>query len=500
VKANMTAKTATPYISKSKFIWGLQCAKLIWHAYHAKDLIPPPDAQTQAIFDQGHQVGDLAKKLFPEGIEVGQGIDDLDEVLRLSQQAVKARKPLFEAAFSYQGGFAKADILNPVAGGAWDIIEVKSSTSVKDVYIFDMAFQAFVYAGAGLKIRRCFLLLINPDFVRHGDVDPVKFFQRHDVTAEVSAVSRQIEPSLEAMFATIRLKDQPTVQIGPHCDDPYSCPLHDLCWSFLPKENVLELYRGTKKGFQLLADGINQLKDIPDGFPLTENQVIQRRVAVTGQPHISKPAIRAFLSQIKYPASFLDFETFATAIPLFDNTSPFEQVPFQFSLHVIRSPDSQPEHRMFLADGRADPRLEFLQRLRDWLPEIGSIIIYNQQFEQSRLQECCQLHPKFKSWLAGVENRFVDLLKPFRAFRYYGAGQSGSASMKAVLPTLAGRDYSHLAIQEGATASLEFLRVNYGDVPEDERQQVRRALEEYCGLDTKGMVWILDELRRLVAE
>ena len=496
---NTTTKAATPYISKSKFLWGQQCRKLLWTAYNAKHLIPEADAQTQAIFDQGHEIGNLAKTLYPDGIEIGQGVDDLDEALQLTQQAVKTRRPLFEPALTYQGGFAKADILNPVAGSAWDIIEVKSSTSVKDVYILDLAFQAFIYSGAGLKIRRCFLLLINPDFVRHGDIDPTEFFQRHDVTDQVSAASRRIEANLEEMFGVIRLKEQPNVKIGPWCDDPYACPLHNRCWSFLAKDNVLELYRGGRKGFKLLADGIIHMKDIPDNFPLTENQEIQRRVAVTGKAHFSKPAIQEFLRQIEYPVSYLDFESFNSAVPLFDNTSPFEQIPFQFSLHIVRSPDSKPEHRMFLADGRADPRLEFLQRLREWLPETGSIVAYNAQFEQGRLQECCQLHPEFQSWLTGVEARFVDLLKPFRGFRYYGPGQNGSASMKCVLPTLTGRDYSHLAIQEGGSASLEFLRVHFTDVSEAERQRVRRDLERYCTLDTEAMHLIVGALRKVVA-
>jgi len=233
---------------------------------------------------------------------------------------------------------------------------------------------------------------------------------------------------------------------------------------------------------------------------LTENQEIQRRVAVTGQPHISKSAILAFLRQIKYPVSFLDFESLSSAVPLFDHTSPFEQVPFEFSLHIVGSPGSQPKHWMFLADGNGDPRLEFLQRLRDWLPDSGSIVAYNAQFEQGRLQECCRLHPQFQTWLNSIENRLVDLLKPFRAFRYYGPGQGGSASMKAVLPAVTGRDYSHLAIQEGATASLEFLRVHFTDVTEAERLRVRTALTEYCGQDTEGMIWIVDGLRELVAE
>jgi len=214
------------------------------------------------------------------------------------------------------------------------------------------------------------------------------------------------------------------------------------------------------------------------------------------QPYISKSAIKTFLGQLGYPVSYLDFETLGTAIPLFDQTRPYAQVPFQFSLHVVNSPGSQPKHHMFLADGRADPRREFLQRLRDWLPVAGSIVAYNAQFELGRLKECCQLHPAFKSWLTGVEARMIDLLKSFRGFQYYAPGQSGSASLKAVLPALTGHSYNHLAIQEGGTASQEFLRVHFTDVPDAERQRVRRELELYCGQDTAGMIWIIKALEK----
>jgi hypothetical protein len=182
---------------------------------------------------------------------------------------------------------------------------------------------------------------------------------------------------------------------------------------------------------------------------------------------------------------------------LFDHVQPFEQIPFQFSLHIVSSPGSRPQHHMFLADGHGDPRLEFLQSLRDCLPESGSVVAYNAGFEQGRLRECCQLHPQFESWLANLQARFVDLLKPFRAFRYYGIGQNGSASMKAVLPALTGRTYDNLTIQKGGTASLEFLRVHFANVADAERQRVRRALEEYCGQDTEGMVWIVEALQKL---
>jgi hypothetical protein len=484
-------------LSKSKFLQGHQCKKLLWYACNASDQLPETDAAQQAIFDQGKQVGALAKSLYPGGIEIGAGVSDFEQVLQNSQEAAKARKPLFEAGFVYNGGLARADILNPAGKDAWDIIEVKSSTEVKDVNLLDLAFQTFVYNGAGLNIRRCCVMHVNSEYVRHGAIDPKQFFKLVDVTKEVSGLSREIEPLMEDMFGVIRRKQSPDIQIGQHCSDPYSCPLHDKCWAFLPEQNVTTLYRAGKKAFKLLADGIVALKDIPDTCRLTANQKIQRRAALTGQPHVDLKALAAFLSQLQYPVSYLDFETLGTAIPLFDDAQPYEQIPFQFSLHVVRSAGNRPEHHGFLAEGRNDPRPEFMRRLQAVLPETGSVVAYNAGFEQGRLEECCDLLPDYKPWCQQVKRRMVDLLLPFRGFRYHHPAQHGSASMKAVLPALTGHGYEHLEIQEGVTASLEYLRVTHGDVPEAERQRVREQLERYCGQDTEGMIWIVDALRQI---
>ena len=484
-----------PMISKSKYLAGLQCHKLLWFYYNAKDEIPETDAAKQAIFDQGHEVGALAKKMFPDGIEVGAGVTDLPETIRLTADAMKHRKPLFEAAFSANGCYARVDILNPVKGDAWDIIEVKSSTSVEDVNLADIAFQTRVLNEAGLKIRRCFLCPVNNKFVRHGEIDPQKFFTLEDITPQVAELTRHVEEQVGEMFKTIRQKQAPEIEIGRHCSKPYVCPLHNRCWSFLPEANVFTLYNDRSRKYKLLAQGIHHLKDIPADVKLTDNQSIQRSALLAGKPHVDHPALAAFLGQLEYPVSYLDFETFGTAIPLFDGTSPYQQVPFQFSLHVVRSENAKPEHHSFLADGTADPRPEFMRQLRDALPETGSVVTYNASFETARLKEGCELLPEFKPWLRKVTPRIVDLLLPFRGFRYYHPQQHGSASMKAVLPALTGKGYEHLAIQEGGAASREFLRVTHGQVTAAERRRVRQHLEEYCGLDTLGMVQIVNALK-----
>ena len=274
--------TGCPCVSKSKFLSGCQCPKLLWHIFNAKEQIPAPGASQQAIFDQGHTVGKLAKALYPGGIEVSADAADFGEVLSRSLAAAKLRKPLFEAGFVYNGGYARADILNPVGREAWDLIEVKSSTDVKDLNLTDLAFQTFVYTGAGLKISRCCVMHVDRDYVRQGDVQPEKFFKLEDVTSAVAALSRAIGPQLEEMFTVIRQKLEPDIKIGPHCSNPYPCPLQDKCWAFLPEQNVTTLYRAGKKAFKLLADGVNDIRDIPSGFKLTANQEIQRTAAQTG--------------------------------------------------------------------------------------------------------------------------------------------------------------------------------------------------------------------------
>ncbi len=494
------AREDGPFISKSKFLSGRQCEKLLWIGYNRKELIPGADAALQAVFDQGHEVGALAKQMYPDGQEVGEGVLDLEETLRLTQAAIRQRKPLFEAAFAAEGGYCRVDILRPAPKDGWDIVEVKSTTSLKGVHLDDLAFQAWVLTNGGLKIRGCHLCHINPDFARHGQIDPKELFVLEEVTAQVFELSKAVEDQVDGMFRTIRLRQQPDTRIGPHCDDPYTCPLHDYCWSFLPPRNVLELYRGAQKGFNLLDRGVTRLEDIPDGFKLTASQMIQKATARTGRPQVNRRAVSEFLDRLDYPVHYLDFETLGTAIPLFDGVRPYQQIPFQFSLHIVPEPGARPRHLKFLAAGRHDPRPDFMLRLREAIGRTGSIVAFNASFELGRLEECCAAMPTFSTWLKGIEGRVVDLLEPFRSFAVYHPDQGGSASMKAVLPALTGKGYEGLAIQEGGAASREFLRVTFGDVPEEERQRIRQQLEEYCGQDTEGMIWITDALRRATQE
>ncbi|MAH02004.1 MAG: DUF2779 domain-containing protein [Candidatus Woesearchaeota archaeon] len=486
------------FLSKSKYLLGLQCPKYLWIAIHEKEKIPEVDQATQHRFDQGHLVGELAKKWFPKGIDIDQ--EDFKKNIEETKELISKRKILFEAGILADNIYSRADVLKPVGKDEWDIIEVKSSTEVKDVNIHDVSFQKHCYEKFGLKIRKCFLMFINNKYVRKGDVDPKELFKIEDITLQVDEVSEGIKERIEDMFKIIGMKKCPDVKLTKDCFKPYPCPIEE-CWSFLPKNNVFSLYRGGKKGFELYDDGIYSIKDIPLDFKLTSNQQIQKDCTISKKAYVDKEKIKSFLDTLKFPLYFLDFETYCTAIPLYDNLSPYQQIPFQFSLHILEDINSKPKHHSFLAEGDKDPRMDFLVSLKKVIGKKGDILVYNKAFENRIMNELSRAFPK-NNWIESVTDRFVDLLIPFRKFYYYNSKQEGSASIKDVLPALTGKSYVDLEIAGGESASLQYLYITHGATDgtmatEKETAEIRKNLEKYCKLDTEGMIWIVEKLRGL---
>ena len=484
-------------LTKSKYLVGLQCTRYLWVLLNEPDRIPKPDASTQHRFDEGHLVGEWAKKLFPDGIDIS--ADDFKDNLRQTEALLKNRKPLFEAGFKIDNIFSRVDVLKPVSNDEWDIIEVKSSTRVKDVNIHDVSFQRYCCEKYGLKIRKCFLMHINNEYIRQFEIDPAGLLTMTEITTEVDETTNGIRQRIDNMFSTIVARKCPAITIGEQCNSPYECPLKEECWGFLPENNVFNLYSDRKKiSLELYGQGIYAIKDIPDDFILNGKQEIQKDCEISGKPHIEKKAIRQFLSTLKYPQYYLDFETFSTAIPLFDGTRPYQQIPFQFSLHVVDEDNAIARHYSFLADGTNDPRGEFVASLKKVMGNSGSIVVYNQGFEKGILNSLATFLPKYNKWVADLNDRIIDLLAPFRSFHYYDSRQKGCASIKNVLPVLTGTSYDHLDISDGMDASLTFLDVISNNVSEDERMKVMDDLDKYCALDTEGMIWIVDKLKELV--
>lgn len=486
-------------LSKSRYVSGLQCAKRLWYEVNAYSEIPPFDAAAIERFEQGHEVGRLAHRLFPGGVEVSPDERRWAVLTPATERAMRARIPLYEAAFAHGGGACRVDILAPVEGGAWDLFEVKSSTSSKGVHREDLAFQTWVLRGAGVPVRRACLVRLDPGYVRQGEIEPARLFAIEDLTDDVEPMVARVPPELERQQAIAAAPSAPEIAIGPHCTKPYDCPLMPLCWKGVPDASVLDLARGGDKAWDLHRQGVSSVAAIPPGVELSDLQRIQVEAARTGLPQIDRGALARFLDRLEYPVHYLDFETFQVPVPPFDGTRPWQQIPFQYSLHVVDGPGAAPRPQAFLADEHVDPRPPFLAWLGAALGAHGSIVAYHDRFERQRLEEAADAFPEHHAWIHAVLPRFVDLSVPFKEFHYHHPDQNGSASLKAVLPILGARGYDHLEVREGGTAAREYLRLRAGGVDPAERERVRTALLDYCARDTEGMVEIVDALRRLVA-
>lgn len=475
-------------LTKSRFITGLKCPKLLWINVRQKELLPLPNESTKLRFEEGNLIGEFAKKLFPEGIDLP--IKDFNENLKKTKESLKLKKPLFEPGFKTKNCFCRGDILVPI-NDSWDIIEVKSSTEVKKEHYYDLAFQKYCCEKKELKIRKCYLMCLNKEYVRKGKLDLKKLFVKNDITDKVNELIKDIDQEINIMLDIINQDTCPKVNIESHCNKPYPCPITE-CLN-LSEKHVYWLYRGKGKSIQLLEQGIENLNDIPETFKLTDKQHIQKECVKNNKIHINKENIKKFLKKLKYPLYFLDFETFQTAIPMFDGLKPYSNICFQYSLHIKKDENSEIEHHEFLYNKNKDPRKDFLNSLKKVIGDKGTVIVYNKVFEISRLKELAKQFPEHNKWIENVIDRIEDLLEPFKNFDYYNPIQKGSASIKKVLPAITKKDYKDLEISDGGTASVKYYIMTYKN-----GKDVRKDLLEYCKLDTWAEVLILNELKKLV--
>ena len=489
-------------LTKSKFLNGLQCAKVLWTSCNAPDTIPPPTAKTQQVFNVGHKVGEFAIQRFPDGHRVQEAdfLKNIEETKMLL--SAKDPRPIYEAGTKFGRLYARADILRPseTLPGAWDVIEVKCGTEVKEIYLQDIAFQRYCYEQAGVRIGRCFLMHINNEYVRHGDIDVEKFFSLVDVTDEIVPFIAGLPPQIDEFLKIMDLPKCPVISIGEYCNPKkgkrYECAMKPVCWAFLPDENVFELTYGKDIGFDLVNKDILRIVDIPDDYPLTSNQMIQRKCAIERQAFVDEDAIKAFVKTLQYPLWHMDFETLFEAIPRFDGVRPNQQVPFQFSVHLERHPGAEPEHFEFLHKEPTDPRPAFIKALHACLGAEGTILAYFMNFEKGRIKELAEAYPEYADWCNDVLARMADPIVPFKSFLYYHPDQHGSASLKKVLPALMGKGYEVMAIVDSGQATTKYARVTFGEgVDPADRAKVYADLIAYCGLDTKAMVEILEKLR-----
>ncbi len=467
-------KNTIRMISKSSFIRGMQCPKSLWLHFYLPEERDEISESQQQIFDNGHNVGLLAQQLFPGGVDASRGeYEKVQEAVAYTAALIDGGQPvIYEAAFSDGETLCYMDILVKEADG-WAAYEVKASTQVKDYQVKDVAFQYYVITRSGLPLKRISLVHVNNQYVRHGELDLHQLFTIEPMTDRILPMQKDIPVALLSLQEMLKTGMIPDIAMGPQCKKPFSCDFLDFCRQSL---TVAEEEGEARKA--------NRNQD----------------------------ALDEFLADLEFPLYYLDFETIQFAVPRYDESRPYQQIPFQYSLHVqasseiarLRSSEKKRQrdvekasdlmHYEFLGTPPEDPRPEFIQALLSRIGESGSIIVWNQAFEITRLKEIARDFPEYATRIETLFDRFADLMVPFRRKHLYMPEMKGSYSLKTVLPALvADLSYSDLNIQEGGTASLTYESLYYDTDPESISEK-KDSLLKYCEMDSLSMVRILQLL------
>ena len=491
-------------ISKSRFVSGIQCSKKLYFDIYRKDLKPEISEQQELLFSTGHEIGELAQNAFPNGKDASpENYYDFSKSIQDTKDWIDSGvKTIYEAAFSTNGVLAALDILHHTENERW-AIEVKSSSEVKKYHLTDASLQYWVMNESGFKPDKFFLMHINTAYIKDGAINPNELFTLADITNQVIENQVWVEENLENLKNILSVQKEPVVEIGKHCSSPFDCEYKHHCWKHIPEQSVFSLYSPKGLDWKLYEQGIFKIIDIPESVSLNHRQNLQVNGQKKANGHIDKTSISDFLNSWEFPLYFFDFETIFPALPVLDGTRPFQQVPFQYSLHILEEFGAEYSHKEFLAEPKdfsgisIDPRKKLIEQMKLDFGKTGSIVAYNATFEISRLKELALAFPEDQTFIEDIIGRFVDLLIPFRNGWHYHPEMGGSASIKAVLPAIAPEfNYKDLEISNGGDASNTFLSMINQKFIGDE-VKIRESLKKYCERDTLGMVIIWQELIRL---
>ena len=488
-------------LSKSLYIRGLQCEKSLWLKKKMPEVLQAPDDGAQAVFDTGTSVGELACELFSGGERIEYTGDFGSQMAKTKELMEHGTKVVYEATFCFDGILVMVDILC-VGDDGLVINEVKSSTSVKEVYIDDAAIQYYVISSLGYKVSAVNIIHIDNSYVRGEKLELEKFFHAEDVTEQVKQKQADIPQNLSKFDEILSKDTEPEVDIGPQCSDPYTCDAWGYCWREqrgMPEYSIFDISGlRNKKKFELYKSGVVKFEDIKELDKFNVSQQIQIRSELSGEQIIDKEAIKEFLETLSYPLYHLDFETFQQAVPEFVGLSPYEQIPFQFSIHKDDGKGNL-EHFEFLAEIGADPRYELALNLIKFIPQDACVLAYNMSFEKRVIRRLAANYLLISNELMAIHDNIKDLMTPFVSKSYYHPKMQGSYSIKYVLPALVPEfesAYKDLnLIHHGGEAMQAYEAMAY--MPAKECDAYKQALLAYCKLDTLAMVKVLEKLREV---
>ena len=501
-------------LTKSLYLRGLQCEKSLWLKINNSDVLEDEDNAISQIFETGRKVGALACNLFPNGKRISFEDTVRDQRIALTKQwIVDGVSTIYEATFEFDGVLVMVDILNRDSNGNFEIYEVKSSSwnskkKLKDIdtYIKDVSIQYYVLNGCGLNISKAAVTLLNGDYIRGDELDINDLFIHQIVTDEAISLQDRIPDTLESFRGTLNQQEkEPDIDIGWHCKKPYKCDASEYCWRVqrqIPEYSVFNIFPLTKKSkaLELYHQGIVNIDEIPESFQLTDKQQLDvdaSKSSIDKKPQINRDKLALFLSSLSYPFYYLDFETFQQPIPEFKGISPFQQIPFQYSVHVEQNNQTL-EHKEFLGKEGSDPREQLVKQLIKDIPMNATILAFNASFEQMVLKGLAKQFAQYEDHLLSISENIIDIAIPFQKRYYYLPQMKGKHSIKIVLPLLVpemAEAYKELdLVHDGNEAMQAFVIL--GEIEDPEKiMRIRKSLIEYCRLDTLAMFKILEKLK-----
>ncbi len=484
------------FLSKTLFLKGLRCKKLLFLAKYHPNLRGEISERTEELFQTGNEVTLLARKLFPDGREIPSNETISRQSSLTSSLIEEGVENIFEASFLFNEIFVKADILHRGEEG-WEIYEVKSSTGQKDEHLYDVALQFYVLKNCGLDIRKVYLIHLDSDYTRWGEIEIEKLFKKVDLTESVFEKQNEIEEVITSLKEVL-MGEMPDVGIGKHCIESYPCEFKSFCWKGIPENSIPEMeIKWMEDKFEFYRRGFLYLEELnPEEFNGNPKMYIE--AFLEKKVILNKKGIQDFLSSLWYPMAFLDFETFQSAIPPFDGTKPYQQIPFQYSLHILPSRDGKLEHSFYLARPGIDPRRELIEKLLNQIPSNSCVIVYNEKFERKILNELSEFFPEHRERIQEIIKNLRDLMLPFKRKDFYHWKMLGSHSLKRVVSALITElGYEDLEIKNGEMAMVAYQKMCKANSP-GEIEKIRKSLLNYCFLDTFSMVRLFDELKKMV--
>lgn len=474
-------------ISKTRLMRGFRCLKCIYLTIHNPELEPAVTPDLQALFDQGNLVGETARRYLPGGTLVDCKPWEFGDAIAKTRELIAAGTPtIYEAAFEYMGCYARADIIQYSPDSKrWHIFEVKSATSVKPEHLQDVGLQTWIMAKSGLPIEKIHLMHLNNE-CRFPDLS--NLFVTADVTQEMRDNYPLVAPAVKEIFDTIYRDKIPEINIGPQCHEPTECHFIGHCWKDIPEISIFDLPGIRERKWELFREGIINLDDarLTD---LTELQQRMVHVYQNGERFVDAAAIQTSMAEWQYPLVFLDFETIGPAIPRYQGCKPYQQVTFQFSVHVQKQRDAELIHHEYLHADANDPRPALIPRLLEACGTQGSIVAYYGKFEAARIKELAEFSPEHSEALLALTERIVDPLPVFRHAVYDNAF-AGSFSLKNVAPAILGDEesYEGMAVANGGDAQRAFEEMIASKTRPERKQNLYQALQIYCEKDTRVMV------------